>query len=104
VCSLEGDHAAGELEEGEVVFVLLGPADQDRSVAVQPRVTGLDDPPASSPLGVALFEGDLLAASTDVWREFAVFEEFSDSGEVIGLIQTEALGIVLGGLGALDRD
>lgn len=87
-----------------MVFVLLGPADEYCSVAVQPGVTGLDDPPASSPLRVALFEVDLLAASTDVGHEFAVFEEFPDNGEVIGLIQTETLGIGLGRAGALDRD
>jgi len=35
---LEGDQAAGELEEREVVFIFLRPADEDRPVAVQPRV------------------------------------------------------------------
>ena len=33
---LEGDQAAGELEQGEVVLVFLRPADQDRAVAVEP--------------------------------------------------------------------
>ena len=33
---LEGDEAAGELEECEVVLVFLRPADQDAAVAVQP--------------------------------------------------------------------
>ena len=33
---LEGDQAAGELEEGKVVGVFLRPADQDRAVAVEP--------------------------------------------------------------------
>jgi hypothetical protein len=36
VSFLEGDQAAGELEEGEVVLVFLRPADEDRPVAVQP--------------------------------------------------------------------
>jgi hypothetical protein len=104
VRSLEGDHAAGELEEGEVVLVLLGPADQDPPVAVEPWVTGLDDPPSRSPVRVAPLEVDLLAASADVWRELAVFEQFADDGEVVALVQAETLGVGLGWFWTLDRD
>lgn len=46
---LEGDQAARELEQGEVVLVLLRPADQERTVAVEPGVAGLDDPAAGTP-------------------------------------------------------
>jgi hypothetical protein len=67
-------------------------------------MTGLDYPAACPPVGVALLEVDLLTTRADVWCEFAVFEQFADDGEVVGLVQAEALGIVLGGLGALDRD
>ena len=74
VSALEGDQAAGELEEGEVVLVLLGPADEDPAVAVQPRVAGLDDPAAGPPVGVALLEVDLLAAGTNVCGEAAFVE------------------------------
>jgi len=37
-------------------------------------VTGLDDPPACSPVRISVFEIDLLAARADVWCELAVFE------------------------------
>src|SRR3990172_10415659 len=48
---LEGDQPAGELEQGEVVLVLLRPADEQRPVAVEPGVAGLDDPAAGTPPG-----------------------------------------------------
>jgi hypothetical protein len=56
---LEGDQAAGELEEGEVVLGLLGPADEDGAVAVQPGVTGFGDPPPGLPVGVETGGPDL---------------------------------------------
>lgn len=55
-------------------------------------MTGLDDPSPGSPLRVVLFEVDLLAAGANVWCELAVFEQFADDGEVVGLVQAEALG------------
>ena len=57
---LEGDQAAGELEQGEVVLVLLGPADEDGAVAVQPGVCGLDDPASvlGRPAGFPFLLGD----------------------------------------------
>ena len=87
-----------------MVLVLLRPADEDAAVAVEPRVTRLDHPVARSPVGVVLLEVDLLTASADVWCEFALCEQVADDGEVVGLVQTEALGIVLARVGALDRD
>lgn len=87
-----------------MVLILLGPANEDRPVAVEPGVTCLDDPPVRSPIGVALFEVDLLAASADVWCEFAVLKQVADGGEVIGLVEAEALGVDPGRFGALDRD
>jgi len=56
---LERDQAAGELQEGEVVLVLLRPADQERPVAVQPGVAGLDDPATGAPAGGAQLGLDL---------------------------------------------
>jgi hypothetical protein len=50
---LERDQAAGELEEREVVLGFLRPADQERAVAVEPGVAGLDDPAAGAPAGSA---------------------------------------------------
>jgi hypothetical protein len=41
-------------------------------------VTGLDNPAARPPLGVAQLEVDLLAAGADVWCEFVTFEEIAD--------------------------
>jgi hypothetical protein len=67
-------------------------------------VTRLDDPPPRSPLGVAPLELDLLAASADVWRELAAFEQVADDGKVIALIQAETLRVGLCRLRALDRD
>lgn len=64
----------------------------------------LHDPAARPPLGIALFEVDLLAAGTDVRCEFAVLEQVADGREVVGLVEAEALGTLLGGLGTLDRD
>jgi hypothetical protein len=56
------------------------------------------------PVGVAQLEVDLLAAGTDVWCEFALLEQLANLLVVIGLVEAEALGVVLGWLGALDRD
>ena len=67
-------------------------------------MTGLDDPASRSPLGVVLLEVDLLATGADVWCEVAAFEKVANFRVVVGLVQAEALGIVLAGLGALDRD
>jgi uncharacterized membrane protein len=41
-------------------------------------VTGLDDPAARPPVGVAQLEVDLLAAGADVRCEFAALEEVAD--------------------------
>ena len=75
-----------------------------RPVAVEPGVTGLDDPAPGAPVGIALLELDLLAASADVRCEATVFEQFADDREVVAPVQAEALGVRLGRFGALDRD
>jgi hypothetical protein len=67
-------------------------------------VAGLDDPPPRSPVWIVGLEVYLLAASADVWCELAVFEKFADDGEVVCLVQAEALGVLLGWFRALDRD
>ena len=69
VCFLVGDQAAGEVEEGEVVLVLLAPADQDAAVAVEPGVGRLDDPAARFPARRLHLELDLVAAAADVRGE-----------------------------------
>lgn len=87
-----------------MVLLLLGPADQDRPVAVEPRVTGLDDPAACSPVGAADLQVELFSSATDVWCEAAPFEQVANHGKVVGPVQAETLGAFLGCLGALDRD
>ena len=67
-------------------------------------MTRLDYPAPCPPVGIALFEVDLLATSADVRCELAAFEQFADDGEVVCLIQAEPLGIGLGWLWTLDRD
>ena len=67
-------------------------------------MTGLDDPAVRPPVGVTQFEVDLLAAGADMWCEFAFAEQLANLLVVVGLVEAQALGIVLGGLGALDRN
>ena len=101
---LEGDQTAGELEQGEVILVFLGPADQDGAVAVQPRVSGLDDPPSCPPPGRACFELDLLAARSNVRCEAVLGGELADRHDVVGAVKTKALRLGRGRLRPLDRD
>ena len=65
----EGDEAAGELEEGEVVLFFLRPADQDGAVAVEPGVGRFDDPAARLPARGLGLQLDLVAAAADVRSE-----------------------------------
>ena len=65
----EGDEAAGELEEGEVVLFFLRPADQDAAVSVEPGVGRFDDPAARFPARGLGLELDLVAAAADVRGE-----------------------------------
>lgn len=87
-----------------MILLLLGPADQDRPVAVEPRVTSLDDPAARSPLGMAGLQVQLFASTTDVGCEAAPFEQVANHGKVVGPVQAETLGTCFGRFGALDRD
>jgi hypothetical protein len=104
VCFLEGDQAAGELEQGEVVLVFLGPADEDAAVAVEPRMAGLDDPAPRPPAGFAQALLDLLAAGADVGREVVVDDELAGLDVVVGLVQADALRRLKRRCGPLDRD
>ena len=101
---LVGDQAGGELQQGEVVLVLLGPADQDPAVSVYPRVGGLDYPPAGAPAGSAGLFLDLLAACPDVRREVVAGDQLAGLLVVIGLVQTDVLRRLGRGLWPLDRD
>ncbi len=101
---LESDQAAGELEEREVVLLLLGPADEDAAVAVQPGVRGLDDPAPCTPAGCARLELDLLSPRTDM-RRVAVFDsQIVHRWGVIPTIEAQPLWKLWRRLGTLDRD
>ncbi len=65
-----------------MVLVLLGPANEQAAVAVEPRVTGLDDPAAGAPFGVLPSSLDLLAAAADVRLEALADGELADVVEV----------------------
>ena len=104
VCLLECDEAAGELKEGEVILVLLGPADENPAVAVQPGVTGLDDPAPRPPAGCSRFELDLFTACTDVWRVAVLDRQVTYRRRVIAAIEAQPLRTPGSRLGTLDRD
>jgi hypothetical protein len=87
-----------------VVLVLLGPADEDPAVAVQPGVTSLDDPAPGAPAGDAELLGDLLATSTDVRRQLVGGDGVADFLVVVCLVQADALRALWSRLGTLDRD
>jgi len=78
VCFLEGDQAAGELKEREVVLGFLRPADQERAVAVEPGVTGLDDSAARPPAGRAQLLPNLVGATADVRGVVALRDHLVD--------------------------
>jgi hypothetical protein len=101
---LERDQAAGELKEREVVLGLLRPADQERPVAVEPGVAGLDDPAARLPSRCGSFELDLLATATNVGCVAASVRELVDPGVAVAAVEAEALRILGGRLGPQDRD
>jgi hypothetical protein len=87
-----------------VVLVLLGPADEDPAVAVQPRVTGLDDPPAGFPFRVSGLEVDLFPASADVWLQALGEHQLADVGVVIAAVKAQALWLLVGGDRPRERD
>jgi hypothetical protein len=92
------------LEEGEVVFVFLGPADEDPAVTVEPGVGRFDDPPSGTPARNAELVGDLLAARPDVRGELVLGDEVVALAVVVGLVEAEALGRLGSRLRSLDWD
>lgn len=88
---LERDQAAGELEQREVVLGFLRPADQEGTVAVEPGVTGLDDPAAGAPSRCRSFQFELVAAATDVGAVAATGRELVDPGISVASVQTQGL-------------
>jgi len=72
-----------------VVLSLLGPADKQRAVAVQPGVAGLHNPASGAPAGRLRLEPDLLAAGPDVWRVAVPDRNFLDRRRVVAAVQTQ---------------
>jgi len=91
---LERDHAAGELEEREVVLGFLRPADQEGTVAVEPGVTGLDDPAAGAPPRRGSLELELVGAATDVRGVAVTGRNVVDPGIGVATVETQGLRIV----------
>ena len=87
-----------------MVLRFLRPADQERAVAVEPGVAGLDDPAVGAPSGGAGLELDLLAPGADVWRESVFTDQLERVGVVVGAVEADALRLLLGRGGPLDRD
>lgn len=67
-------------------------------------MASLDDPAACFPFGVLSLLLDLLAACADVRRERVVTNQLADFGVVIRLVQADALWVLWGRFGPLDRD
>jgi hypothetical protein len=87
-----------------MVLVLLGPADKDAAIVVHPGVGRLDDPAASFPARGANLLGNLLAACADVRREAVLRDSATGFLVVVGLVQADALRLLRGRLGTLNRD
>jgi hypothetical protein len=87
-----------------VVLLLLGPADEDRAVAVQPGVACLGDPAAGLPVGVAGFEVDFLSTGADVRLKPLLEHERADVGVVIAAVKADALRLLVGRERPADRD
>jgi hypothetical protein len=100
---LEGDQAAGELEQREVVLRFLRPADQECAVAVETGVEGLDDPAASAPPGRRSFELELVGAAADVRGVLALRDHLVD-GPLVGAVEAQALRAPLARPRPPDRD
>ena len=101
---LEGDQAAGELEQREVVVILLRPADQQGAVAVEPGVAGFDDPAARSPAGTLELLADLVAAAADVGAQPLLGDPLVHPRVVVAAIQAEPLWPSLRRFRTPDRD
>jgi hypothetical protein len=84
--------SAGELEKCEVVLGFLRPADQERAVAVEPAVAGLDDPASRAPSRDGAFQRELVGAAADVCGVAASGPERVDPRVGVAAVKTQALG------------
>jgi hypothetical protein len=90
--------------QGAVVLGILRPANEQAAVAVEPGVRALDDPAPREPSRVFALGLDLLAAGSEVQGEAEACGDLAHLGEVIALVEAEALGALGGGLRAVDWD
>jgi hypothetical protein len=88
---LECDQSAGELEQREVVLGFLRPADQERPVAVEPGVAGLDNPAAGLPAGIGSFELEFVTTATDVRGVAAGGRELLDPRIGVAAVEAQTL-------------
>src|SRR5207244_10219025 len=93
----------GELQERKMVLWLFRPADQERAVAVEPGVAGLDDPSACPPAGRVQLLLELVGAAADVRGVVALRDHLVDR-PLIGAIKTQTLRALLARPGPVDRD
>ena len=87
-----------------MVLVLLGPADENPAVAVQPGVGGLDHPAPCAPTRGTDLLGDLLTTCADVRRQLVGGDGIANFLVVVSLVQADALRLLWGRLWPLDRD
>src|SRR3954453_12277929 len=95
--------ARAKWSKGEIVGRLLGPADQDRAEAVEPRVGALHNPAPRLAAGVTLGPG-FLASAAQMKREAEFLGQEARLLVVKALIETEVLRLLAGRLWAPDRD
>lgn len=88
---LEGDQAAGELEQRQMVGGFLRPADQECAVAVEPGVAGFDDPAAGAPAGCLDFVADLLGPTANVRHEAILGSELVDPGVGVAAVEAQTM-------------
>ncbi len=67
-------------------------------------MAGFDDPAAGAPAGRARLELDLFAAAADVVGESVLADQFARVGVVVGAVEADALRLLRGRLGTLDRN
>jgi hypothetical protein len=87
-----------------VVLLLLGPADKQGAVAVEPGVTGFDHPASGPPARRVELELDLLAAGADMGLKAVVVNQVAALGIVVTCIQAETLGRLFSRLRPDDGD
>src|SRR3954454_4715282 len=98
-----GDDGASEVEQGEIVGGLLGPADQDGTEAVEPGMCALDDPAPRFGLNVTLGPSFLTSAA-QMQRDAELLGQGARLVIIEPLVETEMLRAIQARLGAWYRD